>query len=317
MNIYKKRLIIFLIFIVAGACFTQSPYDNYDAEFAKKIHEIKKYVVSIESYHNNSDNKICKIGTGLILNKDGLILTRKSVIFNSDSIVVVTVENKQGIAWLIYENQGMVLLGTNLPIKVKPIFYLDITSYTHIAVLGNSFGIFPSVMLGKYVGNLSNGLKEISVCLAPGNTGSPVISTQGQIIGIITGRFNQNSVNIKKKNLGIFMPIDWVLESIKDFIKPNRGWIGVTVVDKLENNKNIIEIIRVVKGSPAAKAGIQEGDTILSFQDSKVHSTEDIARRLYDYEPDTKVKFEILRKDRILPKMVTIGDPLMVHNYPK
>lgn len=317
MNKYKKSLIIFFLFIVVGACFTQSCYDNYEAEFARKIHEIKKYVVSIESYHNNTNTKICKIGTGLILNKDGLILTRKSVIFNSDSIVVVNVENKKGIAWIIYENKGMVLLGTDLPIKVKPTFYLDIESYTHVAVIGNSFGIFPSVMLGKYAGNLSNGLKEISVCLAPGNTGSPVISTQGQIIGIITGRFTLNSVNINKRNLGIFMPINLVLESIKDFIKPNRGWIGVTVVDKLENSKQIIEIIRVVKGSPADKAGIKEGDTILSVQDSSVYSTEDIARRLYSYESDTSVKFKIFRNDQVLNKRVTIGDPLIVHNYQK
>ncbi|MFO7892004.1 MAG: S1C family serine protease [bacterium] len=317
MNEFRKSIGLLFVLLIAESCFTQSSYQKYDARFAESIHEIKKYVVSIESYYNNVDTKLCKIGTGLILNKNGLILTRKSVIFNSDSIVVVNVEKKQGLGWIVYENQGIVLLGTDLPIEVKPTFYLDIKHYSHIAVLGNSFGIFPSVMLGEYVGNLPNGLKEISVFLAPGNTGSPVINTQGQIIGLITGRFNIYSDNINGKNLGIFMPINLVLQSIKEFIKPNRGWIGVTVVDEFRNNTNSIEVIRVIKGSPADEAGIKAGDTIVSFQDSSVHSTEDIARRINNYKPYTKVTFKISRKNQILRKRVIIGDPLVVQNYPE
>lgn len=322
LELRKKIFIIFLILFlsVTGSCFTQHTYERkekWDNRFAEKIQEIKKCVVSIESYSYDVDTKLCRIGTGLLLNKNGLIITRKSVIFNSDSIVVVKSDKKQGLAWIVYENQGIVLLGTNLSIDVKPPFYLDfkLKPYSRVAVLGNSFGIFPSVMLGEYVGDLPNGFKKLSIHLAPGNTGSPVINTEGKIVGLITGCFDTYSEDFKSSNLGVFMPISIVLKSICKFIKPNRGWIGITVVDEYENNKNIVKVIRVIQGSPADEAGIEVDDKIVLFQDSSVYSTRDIAKRIKQYSPHTNVIFKILRMNRTITKKVKIGEPPLIYNY--
>jgi len=314
----RKIFIVFIVLIVtSGSCYAQSISERYDHSFAKGIHETQKYVVSIESYSKKVDSKLCRIGTGLILNRNGLIVTRKSVILDSDSIIVVNCDKKQGLAWIIYENLGVVLLGTNLPIDIKPVFYKNIKSESNskVAVLGNSFGIFPSVMLGEYIGDLSNGLKKLSIFLAPGNTGSPVINTEGKVIGLITGRFNMYSANKESENLGVFMPIDIVFQTIRRFIKPNRGWIGLTVVDEPKENENIVKVIRVIKGSPADNAGLKEGDVIITFQDSTVYSTKDIARKITLYKPNTNVTFKISRKDQTITKKVKIGDPLIIHNH--
>lgn len=319
---FKKRkyIILFIILLaITGSCYTQSESEKSDHSFAEGIHETQKYVVSIESYSKKVDTKICRIGTGLILNRNGLIVTRKSVIVDSDSIVVVTVDKKQGLAWIIYENLGVVLLATDLPIDSKPVFYknINIESCSRVAVLGNSFGIFPSVMLGEYIGDLSNGLKKLSIFLAPGNTGSPVINIEGNIIGLITGRFDMYSENEESENLGVFMPIDIVFQTIRRFIKPNRGWIGITVIDEPIENEKIVKVIRVIKGSPADCAGLKEGDIIETFQDSTVHSTKDIARRINQYKPSTNVTFKITRSNQTITKKVKIGDPLLIHNHQK
>jgi len=314
----RKIFILFtILLLITGSCYTQSISDKYDHSFVKGIHEIQKYVVSIESYSKKVDTKLCRIGTGLILNSNGLIVTRESVILDSDSIVVVTVDKKQGLAWIIYENLGVVLLGTDLPIDIQPVFYKNIyiESCSRVAVLGNSFGIFPSVMLGEYIGDLSNGFKKLSIFLAPGNTGSPVINAEGKVIGLITGRFNMYSEDEEAENLGVFMPIDIVFQTIRRFIKPNRGWIGITVVDEPKENKNIVKVIRVIKGSPADCAGLKEGDIIKTFQDSTVHSTKDIARRINLYKPSTNVTFKISRNNQTITKKVKIGEPLLIHNH--
>ena len=320
----ELRKIFILVFVISllgitASCYTQSSPVKGDCLFAEKINQIKEYVVSIEAYSSDKEAKVCRIGTGLILNKNGLIITRESVILESDSIVIVDTNQRQGSAWIVYKNQGIILLGTNLPIEVKPSFYKDaeVNNNSRLAVLGNSFGIFPSVMLGEYMGDLPNGFKKLNIFLAPGNTGSPVINTQGHIVGLITGRFDLYSDDSKERNRGVFIPLTIVFHTIKKFIKPNRGWIGISAVDREKDDDNIIEVIRVFKGSPAYKAGIKAGDIIVTFQDSTMHSIHDIAKGISQFEPYSTVTFQILRGDQTLTKKVTIGDPILIRDYSK
>ncbi|MEI7818816.1 MAG: trypsin-like peptidase domain-containing protein [bacterium] len=232
-------------------------------------------------------------GTGIIVSADGLILTNKHVVEGSDSMTVTTTDGKEykgkliatdpsnDVAFVRVEATGLKAaeLGDSDKVEVGQ----------RVVAIGNALGEFSNtvttgVISGKSrpieASNGQGGTEQLSnlfqtdAAINPGNSGGPLVNIDGQVIGINTAVAGQGS-----QNIGFSIPINEIkstLDTVRATGKIERPFLGVRYVMLTEtfaqrnglpvNDGALLrgdqETIAVVGGSPAAKAGLKEGDII-------------------------------------------------------
>jgi len=131
------------------------------------------------------------VGTGLIIDSNGHILTRSSVVFGADEIAVTLADGVKVKALLIADDSetGFALVKVEAD-NLQPAIYGDsddIRLGSWNLMVGNSMGVFPSVVFGSINGLSEDGLIHITANLNPGNNGSPLINMEGEVVGLVAG----------------------------------------------------------------------------------------------------------------------------------
>ena len=257
---------------------------------------IKPAVVHIEVIKKTNDQRYESLGSGLIIDRQGYILTNEHVI---DSYLEVTVTLESNMEYRA-EVIGADKLTDLALIKIAPPQDIEL----RVAELGNSdsvqvgewviavgnpYGFDRSVSFGIVSGKgrvlnvpsvtpLLNDFIQTDAAIAPGSSGGPLVNLRGQVIGI-------NSRGLGRTQ-GFTIPINIAVE-VKDKLlstgKIERGWLGVATQPinrsfakylgdpKLEG----ILVSDIVEGSPAEIAGIKVGDVLLEFGDERLTAEKD------------------------------------------
>src|SRR5699024_5717300 len=148
---------------------------------------------------------------------------------------------------------------------------------------------------------------QTDVAVNPGNSGGPLINLNGEVVGM-----NSQIISRSGGFMGISLaiPIDEVMnvvQQLKADGKVTRGRIGVQITDVndevakalgLKGNKGAL-VSNVEANGPAAKAGIQSGDVILSFDGKKINQMSDLPRIVGGTKPGTKSTIEVWRKGKV------------------
>jgi len=186
-----------------------------------------------------------------------------------------------------------------------------------VIALGNPFGLGGSVSRGILsskdrrapregeVLDMSNWL-QTDAAINPGNSGGPLINLNGKLIGINVAIHRQG------QGIGFAVPIVRVNETLGRIFSPEhlRGkWLGARM--RLDGER--IRLARVEPGSPAAKAGLSAGDTVLEVNGKPVTSFVDWAKEVAE-RGLAKVSFKIFRGGRAIPVNVTLQDEDAVFN---
>lgn len=149
------------------------------------------------------------------------------------------------------------------------------------------------------------GLLQTDAAINPGNSGGPLIDTAGRLVGINTAAAGAGSA----ENVGFAIAIDSALPVIQEIIDEpaeERAWLGVLVADiepttaaelELPTDTEGALITEIVRGAPAAEAGIEPGDVITSIEGEDITRAQDLTETLIDYEPGTTVLVEIVNAD--------------------
>ena len=237
------------------------------------------------------------IATGFILNKDGLIVTNKHVVADTQAKYrVITKDDKtyevskiyrdpaNDIAVLKVDADGLkpVELGDSSNLKVGQFVIAIGTAlgeFRHTVTTGVISGIGRSITAGSpfegYVERLDDVI-QTDAAINPGNSGGPLLNSAGQVIGINV------AVAAGSQNIGFAIPINVVKASIENFNKTgqfSRSFFGIryqmisretALMNEVPEGAYVVEAIA---GSPAEKAGIQRGD-ILTYMDGKRISEE-------------------------------------------
>jgi serine protease Do len=263
------------------------------------------------------------IGSGVIFNKDGYILTNSHVVEDATEIKVILTDNRQYDGKIIgidsvHDIAVLKVNGGDLPFaKLGKSAELIIGEWA-IAV-GNPYGFLikdskPSVSVGvisavnrdfaeNEQGKIYRRMIQTDAAINQGNSGGPLVNIYGEVIGINTFIFSESGGNI---GIGFSIPIDRVkkiAEELIEYGKVRDIWFGFKVQDinpmlashlGLESLDGVL-VNYVQKSSPSQKAGLQKMDIITEINGNYVRNTEDAEMAVSDISVGDKMKLRIVR----------------------
>lgn len=273
------------------------------------------------------------IGSGFIISADGLILTNKHVVADTNAkYKVLTNDNKPFTVDKIYRDplNDLAILKINAS-GLKPLKTGDSSAIKlgQLAIaIGTPLGEFRNTVTAGIISGLGRGISagspfeglvekldnviQTDAAISPGNSGGPLLNSSGQVIGINT------AIAQEGQNIGFAIPINVATELVTNFEKHGssfeRPYIGVRyeVVDHdTAVYQGVVEgahVIEVVAGSPADKAGIQEDDYIVEFDDKRVSGSDDqsLAKLIQDKKAGDTVPVKIWRNKELKTIQITL-----------
>lgn len=251
-------------------------------------------------------------GSGIIIRADGVIITNAHVVGDARSVEVSLADGRK-LTGRVLGGDGSVdvavvrVQGTDLP--VAPIGDSDRLEVGQTAIaIGNPIGLDRSVTSGivsavnrdpRGVG--LDGLIQTDAAISPGNSGGPLLDSQGRVIGI-------NTVVLRApgaEGLGFAVPINLAVDVAEQVVRTgrvHRAFLGITFRDidpmlaeqfELPVEEGVI-VAGVARDTPADKAGIEAGQIITKIDGEKVTQGGDLRRALRAHKPGDRVKLHLV-----------------------
>lgn len=268
------------------------------------------------------------LGSGFVISKDGYILTNEHVVADADEISVTVAGYDQPFKARVvgsdYDLDLAVLkidAGGDLP-TIELGSSRDIRVGQWVIAIGNPYGLDHTVTVGVISATgrpitiqdrLYKNLIQTDAAINPGNSGGPLLNLAGQVVGINT------AVNSEAQGIGFAIPVDTVKEVLDELItsgKVVRPWLGVYLQDltpelagylRVKDVEGVL-VSNVIDGSPAAKAGLRQGDVILEINRVKVKSVEDLVKRIRKLKVAEKATLLVRREAGTVLVPVTVGE---------
>ncbi|GHT26399.1 serine protease [Planctomycetales bacterium] len=262
------------------------------------------------------------IGTGILIDPKGIVLTNNHVVVNSKEIQVELPDGRQYFAAKYRHDPetDLAVIWLNVPEEDKLPFAVFGDSDTMdvgdwVLAIGNPFALDSTVSAG-IISAKGRILKQFQrteflqtdAAVNPGNSGGPLINLKGEVIGINTAIASQSGSN---QGIGFALPSNnaqWIAEQIKEYDKVNRAWLGVETVPLtpwdvkrlgLKSSEGVL-IEYALPGSPAEEQGLQPDDVILSFNNQPLDAVYRFQRLTERAEIGKTCKLVILRGGKTL-----------------
>lgn len=233
------------------------------------------------------------VGTGMIINKDGYILTNYHVVNNAQQVKVILSNNKTVNAKVVNYDANYDVAVVKITDKVDIPAVVELGNSSNLQV-GESVVAIGNPLGTDFMGSVTTGIvsalnRQISgdpnklsyiqtdAAINSGNSGGPLINSSGQVIGINTAKIKDSGV----EGLGFAIPIDAVKDKITDLSKPVLmiGIQGREIDKSLAQQYNMpvgLYVQEITEFSPAEKAGLKRGDIIIKFDGQKVTTFNDM-----------------------------------------
>ncbi|MFL0245762.1 S1C family serine protease [Candidatus Clostridium stratigraminis] len=282
-------------------------------EIAKKVGPAVVAITStLQSSGGYFNQPTQGVGTGMIINQDGYILTNYHVVEGAQSIKVSLSNGKQVNAKVVNYDSSYDVAVVKITDSVQVPAVVELGDSDNLQVgesvvaIGNPLGtdFFGSVTSGivsalnRKITSDSNNLSYIQTDAAinEGNSGGPLINSRGQVIGINTAKIKESGV----EGLGFSIPINAVKNKIPDLSKPVLmiGIQGQEIDKAISSQYNLpigLYVQDVTTFSPAEKAGIKTGDVIVKFDGQKVTTFDQVNTLKNKHKSGDKVSVTISR----------------------
>ncbi|MBW4828316.1 MAG: trypsin-like peptidase domain-containing protein [Clostridiaceae bacterium] len=259
------------------------------------------------------------VGSGVIVNSDGYILTNSHVIGDGKArqITVLFENGDKKIGKVLWCDPALDLAVVKVEEKGLPVAELgdsDKLQVGQLAVaIGNPLGLdFQRTVTSGVISGLNRSIKvdstniiedliQTDASINPGNSGGPLLNERGEVIGINTAKIQTG------EGLGFAIPINSVKPILEQVIKEgsfNTVIIGIQGLEveryesalgvELNVDKGVI-ILEIVPNSPADKSGLRSGDIIVSIDDNEIENMNQLKKILYKYKKGQKAKLNIIR----------------------
>ena len=308
---------------------------------SSSVDKVYDSTVVITAY---AKGKQISTGTGFIYKKSGksaYIITNNHVIDGADEAKIEFNDNDKKIDAEIvggdkYADIAVLTIPDNDDYKVveigdNEILKLGDTIFTVGTPMGSSYKgtVTKGILSGKdrmVEVNVSGSTADyymkviqIDAAVNPGNSGGPLCDVSGNVIGVISLKIVEDTV----EGMGFAIPIEDALKYaslIEDGGEISRPYLGISMLDLTEeyylwqNRINIpdgidegIAVISVEKGSPAEKAGLKKGDIIVSLGGTKTGSLAEFRYELYKHDVGEKVEVAFFRNGKEQKATITLG----------
>jgi serine protease Do len=266
------------------------------------------------------------LGSGFFISEDGYVVTNDHVVKEGQTMTVILDDGTEYNAKVIGvdEKTDLALLKVDADRKFTYVKFAEdnVRVGDWVVAVGNPFGLGGTVTAGIISANgrqIGAGpyddFIQIDAAVNRGNSGGPAFNFRGEVIGINTAIFSPSGGNV---GIAFAIPAhmaERVIDSLKEHGSVTRGWLGVQIQPV---NQDIADSLRLSSdsgalvtesqsGSPAEKAGIKTGDTILAVDGKDVKGPRELALTIADMAPGTTVKVTYWRDGKKADADVTLG----------
>jgi len=276
------------------------------------------------------------LGSGVIINKEGYIVTNNHVVENAKEILVTLSNEKEYEAEVIGRDKktdlALIKVDAKEDLPVAPLGDSDKLKVGEwVIAIGNPFGLAETVTAGivsakgRVIGaGPYDDFIQTDASINPGNSGGPLFNFWGEVVGINT------AIIATGQGIGFAIPINMakaIVSELKEKGRVTRGWLGVAIQEVtsqlaesfgLEEKKGAL-VAQVFKNGPAEKAGIEQGDIILEFDEKEIDDSRDLPRIVASTPVGKTVTIKVFRNGKALTEKLKalfglegiqkIGDP--------
>jgi len=281
-----------------------------------------------KEFNRPTERKAVALGSGFIIDAKGIIVTNNHVIQGAEDIFVSVNGSTEYKAKVLGSDPYMDLavLEIESKDKFKPVQFGDSDKARvgdWVIAIGNPFGFGGTVTSGIISSrNRDIGLTryddfiQTDASINQGNSGGPLFNLDGEVVGINTAIIAPGSSG----SIGIGFaipsnPASKVIEQLLKFGETKRGWLGVRIqevtkeiaqLEKLEKPQGAL-VASVAENSPAAKAGIKDGDIILEFDGKIIDTMRTLPKLVAQTKVGKSVVLKVWRNKKLLSKRVLLG----------
>jgi serine protease Do len=255
------------------------------------------------------------VGSGVIVTKDGYILTNNHVVDGAKELKVTLDDGREFKAKVIGRDPKSDVAVIKIEAKDLPAITFADSSLSEVGdvvlAIGNPFNVGQTVTMGiiSATGRGGVGIEQYEdfiqtdAAINPGNSGGALVDAEGRLIGINTAIYSRSGGN---QGIGFAIPTDLakgVMVSLIENGKVSRGYLGVGIQDvtpllakefNLKNDQGAL-VSEVLPGGPADKAGLKTGDVIVEVNHHKVADRRHLQLEVAEITPGTRVPLEFLR----------------------
>jgi Do/DeqQ family serine protease len=290
-----------------------------------------QYFFGVPRMNRNFKRELRGLGTGMIIDSQGHILTNNHVVGGANEIKILLASGERYQAKLVGTDPKTDLAVIRVSTK-KPLPHVTFGDSNKVEVgewvvaIGHPRGLDQTVTQGIISAKHRRGIMNPSsyqdflqtdAAINPGNSGGPLLNLQGEVIGINAAIVSRSG---GFEGLGFAIPSNMARYIAKQLIshgKVERGWIGVNTQEftpeltksfGMDVPKGAL-VADVVSGSPADRAGIQRGDVVIEYQGKDIPNSSTLRNEVAATPIGQEAKVRVLRKGKKQELTVMIGKP--------
>jgi serine protease Do len=277
----------------------------------------------------NEPRTVQSLGSGFVIDPAGYIVTNNHVIEGADEITINFANGDALEAKLIGTDPKTDIALLKLidepsePLPFVPFADSDKTRVGDwVIAIGNPFGLGGSVSAGIISArsrDINSGpyddFLQTDAAINRGNSGGPLFNMDGEVVGVNTAIFSPTGGSV---GVGFSVPANIasnIVDQLREFGETRRGWLGVRirqVTDELAEGLQLEKVTGalvedVTKDGPAAEAGVEIGDVILSFDGTEITEMRELPRAVAGTPVDETVRMVVSRKGKTQTLKVTVG----------
>lgn len=271
---------------------------------------------------------LSSLGSGVIVSEDGYVLTNHHVINGADEIQVALRDGRETLAEVIGTDPESDLAVLRIDLDDLPV--IELTDSADVAIgdvalaIGNPFGVGQTVTMGiisatgrNHLGlNAYEDFIQTDAAINPGNSGGALINPEGAMVGINTAIFSRSGGS---QGIGFAIPANLahsILDEIVTQGRVIRGWLGIEAQALsrelaasfgLQTPQGVI-VAGVVSDGPAAKAGLEPGDVLLSVDGQPILNARATMSEIASIPPGTSLPLTIVRSGERIEMTLEVGE---------
>ncbi|MGQ0674154.1 MAG: Do family serine endopeptidase [Hyphomicrobium sp.] len=252
-------------------------------------------------------------GSGFVISEDGYVVTNNHVIDGANKIEVSFDDQEKMAAELVGTDPrtdlALLKVKTSKPFPFVKFAGKPARVGDWAIAVGNPFGLGGTVTAGivsalsRDIGSGPYDFLQIDAAVNRGNSGGPTFNLSGEVIGVNTAIFSPSGGNV---GIAFAVPANTavdVIEQLKSKGTVSRGWLGVKIQNIDEDARDGLGLTEakgalvseVTPNGPAAEAGFQPQDAIISVNDQRINDSRDLSRKIAEIAPNSMIDVKVWR----------------------